>query len=370
MSIPFVDLKAQYATIKSEIDVAISNVVESCQFVGGEGVKRFENNFASFCHASHAVGTSSGTSAIHLALVSLGIGPGDEVITPCNTFIATAEAITHTGAKVVFVDVDDDTQLIDPEKTEAAVTKNTKAIVPVHLYGQPADMDAIRAISKRHSLKIVADAAQAHGSDIDGDRTRMLGDATTFSFYPGKNLGAYGDAGMVVTDDSDLADRMRALGNHGRKDKYLHFAEGWNYRLDGMQAAILDVKLRHLDDWTESRRSRAARYNKSFQKNDLLKLVDAAPGCRHVYHLYVVRCADREMLGEELKKKGIASGIHYPVPLHLQPAYEYLGIKEGAFPIAERAAREIISLPMYPELTDEMVDEVIGAVETTLSQNA
>jgi len=364
MSIPFVDLKAQYATIKSEVDAAISNVIENCQFVGGPAVQRFEENFAAYCRASYGVGASSGTSAIHLALIGVGVGPGDEVITPCNTFIATAEAITHAGAKVVLVDVDDDTQLIDPEKIEAAITPKTKAIMPVHLYGQPADMDAIRAIAVKHSLKIVADAAQAHGSDINGDRKKILGDATTFSFYPGKNLGAYGDAGMVVTDDQAMAERMAALGNHGRKDKYLHFAEGWNYRLDGIQGAVLDVKLRHLDEWTERRRSRAARYNEGFEGFDAVRTVTAAPGRRHVYHLYVIRCADREKLGEELKKRNIASGIHYPVPLHLQPAYEHLGIPKGTFPNAEGGASEIISLPMYPELTDEMVDEVVDAVKS------
>lgn len=363
MGIPFVDLKAQYATIKSEIDAAIAGVVESCQFVGGEAVKRFEDNFAAYCGAKHAVGTSSGTSALHLALVASGVGPGDEVITACNTFIATSEAITHTGARVVFVDVVDDTQLIDPEKIEAAVTPRTKAIVPVHLYGQPADMNDIREIARKHSIKIVADAAQAHGSDIDGDRRRPLGDITAFSFYPGKNLGAYGDGGMVVTDDGKLADRMRSLGNHGRLDKYRHFAEGWNYRLDGIQAAILDVKLRHLDEWTERRRSRASRYDAGFSGFDAVKPVAAIPGRRHVYHLYVVRCADRESLGSELNKKGIASGVHYPIPLHLQPAYEYMGVSKGTFPNAERGAAEIISLPMYPELTDDMVDEVVAAVK-------
>ncbi len=366
MSIPFVDLKAQYATIKSEVDAAISDVVKNCQFVGGPAVKRFEENFAAFCGASYGVGTSSGTSAIHLALLGVGVNPGDEVITACNTFIATAEAITHAGAKVVFADVDDDTQLIDPEKIEAAITPKTKAIVPVHLYGQPADMEKVRAIARKHSLKIVSDAAQAHGADINGDRKKILGDATAFSFYPGKNLGAYGDAGMVVTDDPEMADRMRALGNHGSKEKYLHLAEGWNYRLDGIQAAVLDVKLRYLDAWTERRRSRAACYNEGFRGYGAVRPVSAAPGRRHVYHLYVIRCANREKLGEELNKKGIATGIHYPVPLHLQPAYEHLGISKGTFPIAERGASEIISLPMYAELTDEMVDEVVHAVKSLL----
>jgi dTDP-4-amino-4,6-dideoxygalactose transaminase len=362
MSIPFVDLKAQYRTIKPEIDEAIAGVVQSCWFVGGEAVQRFEENFAAYCGAAYGVGCSSGTSAIHLALVALGVGPGDEVITPCNTFIATGEAITHSGARPVFVDVEEGTQLIEVGAIEAAITPKTRAIVPVHLFGQPADMDAIRDIAARHGLKVVADAAQAHGSDIDGDRRRILGDATTFSFYPGKNLGAYGDAGMVLTDDAELADKMRRLSDHGRQDKYLHFAEGWNYRLDAIQAAVLDVKLRHLDDWTERRRSRAARYDAAFDGQGGVRPVVEVPGRRHVYHLYVVRVADRESLGAALRDRGIASGIHYPVPLHLQPAYRYLGHKKGDFPTAEMCAAEIISLPMFAELTDDMVDEVAAAV--------
>jgi len=362
MNIPFVDLKAQYRTIKPEIDPAIAHVVETCQFVGGEAVDRFEQNFAKYCGTACAVGASNGTSAIHLALVGLGIGPGDEVIVPCNTFIATAEAVTHAGARTVFVDVEEKTQLIDPERVEAAITPRTKAVIPVHLFGQPADMAAIRDIAKRHGLLVVADAAQAHGSAINGDRCAILGDLTTFSFYPGKNLGAYGDAGMIVTDDPKLAERMRALGNHGRKDKYYHFAEGWNYRLDGIQAAILDVKLRHLEDWTERRRSRAARYNAGFENHDGVRPVVEARGRRHVYHLYVVRVRDREGLGTELKKLGISTGVHYPVPLHLQPAYAYLEYSKGDFPTGERCAEEIISLPMFPELTDEMVDEVVRSV--------
>ncbi|MDH3197261.1 MAG: DegT/DnrJ/EryC1/StrS family aminotransferase [Candidatus Krumholzibacteria bacterium] len=361
MPVPFVDLKAQYASIKPDIDAAIAGVVESCQFVGGDAVRRFESNFADYCGASHAVGASSGTSALHLALVGLGVGPGDEVITACNTFIATAEAITHAGARVVLVDVEEDTQLIDPAAVEAAITPRTKAVIPVHLYGQPADMDAIRTIASRHALKIVADAAQAHGAAIDGDRRKILGDATAYSFYPGKNLGAYGDAGMVVTDDEALATLMRALADHGSRQKYHHFAEGWNYRLDGVQAAVLDVKLAHLEQWTERRRSRAARYDRHFAGTPA-RPVACAPGRRHVYHLYVVRVGDRDGLGAALREKGIASGIHYPVPLHMQEAYRHLGMTGGACPVAEKVVAEIVSLPMYPELTDEMVDEVAAAV--------
>ena len=363
MNIPFVDLKAQYRTIKPEVDAAIAKVVESCWFVGGPTVKSFEENFAAYCGAARGVGASSGTSAIHLALVALGVGPGDEVITACNTFIATTEAISHAGARPVLVDVQQHTQLIDPEKVEAAITPRTKAIVPVHLFGQPADMDAIREIAGRRGLKVVADAAQAHGSDIDGDRGRILGDATTFSFYPGKNLGAYGDAGMVVTDDGELADKMKMLGDHGSPEKHRHVAEGWNYRLDAIQAAVLDVKLGHLDEWTDGRRSRAARYNAAFEEADNVSHVVELPGRRHVYHLYVVRVKNRDALGKALAERGIGWGIHYKGPLHLQPAYEYLGHGRGDFPVGERCAEEIISLPMFAELTDEMVDGVAAAVK-------
>ena len=362
MKIPFVDLKAQYRTIKQEIDAAIAEIVESCWFVGGPAVQRFEENFSAYCGARRGVGASSGTSAIHLALAALGVGPGDEVITACNTFIATSEAISHAGARPVFVDVEEDTQLIDANKVEAAITPKTKAIVPVHLFGQPADMEAIKSIARKHGLKVVADAAQAHGSDIGGDRRAILGDATTFSFYPGKNLGAYGDAGMVVTDDDDLADKMKMLTDHGSSQKYRHVTEGWNYRLDAIQAAVLDVKLRHLDAWTEARRSRAARYDAAFESADNVKPVVAVRGRKHVYHLYVVRVKDRDALGDALRERGIASGIHYPGPLHLQPAYEYLGHKKGDFPVGELCASEILSLPMFAELTDEMVDEVAAAV--------
>ena len=366
MSIPFVDLKAQYATIKNEINETIAEVVESAWFVGGPKVAAFEENFAKYVGAKYAVGASSGTSALHMGIAALGIGPGDEVITASNTFIATTEAITHAGAKTVLVDIEDDTLLIDPERVEAAITPKTKAIIPVHLYGQPVDMDAIRDIASRRSLKIVADAAQAHGAAINGDRSAIQGDVTCYSFYPGKNLGAYGDAGMVVTNDKEVADRAVMLSDHGRHGKYTHKVEGYNYRLDAIQAAVLDVKLRHLDQWTEGRRSRAKRYTDAFAGGPV-RVVGEVEGRHHVYHLYVVRTKNRERLGTELSERGIASGIHYPIPLHLQEAYKHLGIGKGTFPIAESSAEEIISLPMYAELTDEMVDEVIAAVREVLS---
>jgi dTDP-4-amino-4,6-dideoxygalactose transaminase len=366
MQIPFVDLKAQYASIKREVDAAIAEVIENTAFIGGPAVKRFEENFARYAGAGYAVGAASGTAAIHLALAGLGIHEG-EVVTACNTFIATSEAITHAGCTPVFVDVDEATQLIDPAAVDAAITPRTRAIVPVHLYGQPADMDAIRAVADKHGLKVIADAAQAHGAGIADDRRRIHGDVTTYSFYPGKNLGAYGDAGAVVSDDEELTQRMKALSNHGRLDKYRHFAEGWNYRLDGIQAAVLDVKLAHLDSWTERRRSRAARYNDHFESVAGVTPIAEVPGRRHVYHLYVVRCADRDGLREALQAKGIASGIHYPLPLHLQPAYEHLGYRRGQLPVAEKVTGEIVSLPMYPELDDEMVDAVATAVREFVS---
>lgn len=366
MPIPFLDLKAQYASIKPEIDAAIAGVVESCHFVGGEAVRGFERNFARYSGAEHGVGCCSGTSALHLALLGVGVKRGDEVITACNTFIATTEAVTHAGARPVLVDVDEATQLIDPAKIEAAITPRTKAIVPVHLYGQPADMDAVRDIAGRRGLRVVADAAQSHGADIGGDRKKTLGDATAFSFYPGKNLGAFGDGGLVATDDADAAALMRALGDHGSREKYHHLYEGWNYRLDAIQAAVLDVKLRHLDKWTEARRAHAARYDRAFAGTPVTP-IRAAAGRRHVYHLYVVRVPDRERTLAHLKEKGVGAGIHYPIPLHLQPAYAHLGLKQGAFPVAEKVVASIVSLPMYAELTDAMVDEAAAAVIASAS---
>jgi len=365
MGIPFVDLKAQYRTIKSEIDQAVSKVIESTAFVGGETLERFERRFAEYAGAKYAVGASSGTSALHLALHVLGIGRGDEVITATNTFIATTEAISQAGATPVLVDVDDATLTLDPKKVEAAVTPRTKAIIPVHLYGQCADMDAIRGIARRHSLKVIVDACQAHGAKLDGKREAILGDVTCYSFYPGKNLGAYGDGGAVVTDDYELAEKMRSVGNHGRLDKYTHSAEGFNYRLDALQAAILDVKLGHLDEWNEKRRSRAKLYDAAFA-NGPVRPVREGPGRYHVYHLYVVRTPHRDRLLDGLAKRGISAGIHYPVPLHLQIAYKHMGLGSGTFPVAEKAASEIVSLPMYPELTDEMVGEVVKATKEIL----
>jgi dTDP-4-amino-4,6-dideoxygalactose transaminase len=366
MPIPFLDLKAQYASIKPEIDAAVLGVLESCHFIGGEALRRFESNFAAYSGVAHAVGSCSGTSALHLALLGAGVKRGDEVITACNTFIATTEAIAHAGGRPVLVDVDEATQLIDPERVDTAVTPRTRAVVPVHLYGQPADMAAIREIADRRRLRVVADAAQSHGAAIDGERRKTLGDTTAFSFYPGKNLGAAGDAGLVATDDPEVASYMRALGDHGSREKYHHLYEGWNYRLDAIQAAILDVKLKHLDAWTEARRRHAARYDAAFAGTRVTPIT-CASGRTHVYHLYVVRVPDRERTIAQLKGRGIGTGIHYPLPLHLQPAYAHLGLKKGAFPVAEKVVSQIVSLPMYAELTDAMVGEVAAAVIASVS---
>ena len=366
MKIPFVDLKAQYAAIKAEVNSAISDVLESTQFIGGDRLERFENNFAAYADSEFGVGTSSGTSAIHLALTAIGVGRGDEVVTACNTFIATTEAISHSGARPVLVDVLPETLNLDPDKIEQAITPRTKAIVPVHLYGQSADMDAVRDIAARHGIAVIADAAQAHGARYKGSRRATQGELTCYSFYPGKNLGAYGDGGMVVTDDRSLADRMRMLLDHGRNGKYDHKEEGFNYRLDTLQAAILDVKLKYLDEWIERRRSRAKLYDKAFEGGPVCPLFES-PDCFHVYHLYVVHAKERDKLLDGLRERGIAAGVHYPLPLHLQEAYQHFGLKEGTYPVAEHAAKEIISLPMYPELSDDMINEVVTAVRTILA---
>jgi dTDP-4-amino-4,6-dideoxygalactose transaminase len=365
MRIPFVDLKAQYTSIRDEIDRAICETLETTRFIGGKKLEIFEDDFARYVGARFGVGTSSGTTALHLALEGLEIGRGDEVITVCNTFIATTAAISHSGATPVLVDVLPESLNIDPQKVEEAITPRTKALMPVHLYGQSADMDGLREIAERHDLRIVVDAAQAHGAEYKGSREAIHGVVTCYSFYPGKNLGAYGDAGMAVTDDKNLAARMRMLVDHGRDGKYHHRQEGFNYRLDTLQASILDVKLKHLDDWTDLRRSRAKRYDQGFESGPVRPAAEA-PDCLHVYHLYVVQTPARERLLKGLESKGIACGIHYPVPLHLQEAYKHLGLERGTFPVAEHAADEILSLPIYPELTDDMVDEVAGAVKEIL----
>jgi dTDP-4-amino-4,6-dideoxygalactose transaminase len=359
--IPFVDLKAQYRSIKPAIDAAIARVLESAQFVLGEEVAAFEKEFAAFCGAAHGIAVNSGTSALHLALLSAGVGPGDEVITVPFTFVATAAAIEYTGARPVFVDVDDRSLTMDPDAIAAAVTSRTKAIVPVHLYGQPADMDPIRAVGAEHGLTVIEDAAQAHGARYRGRSAGSLGHLACFSFYPSKNLGAYGEAGLVTTDDAESADRLRALRDWGQQAKYVHTVRGFNARMEGFQGAILRVKLRHLTAWTDARRRLARRYDAALAETGLTRPreMDYAT---HVYHLYTVRLREREALRAALNAAGIHTGLHYPIPVHLQPAYADLGYRPGAFPISERAAAEVLSLPMFPEMTDEQVDAVAAAV--------
>jgi dTDP-4-amino-4,6-dideoxygalactose transaminase len=360
MTIPFVDLKAQYRSIKPEIDEALSRVLESAQFILGDEVTAFEREFAAYCQATEGIGVNSGTSALHLALLAADVGPGDEVITVPFTFVATVAAIEYAGARPVFVDIDPHYYTLDPAALERAVTPQTKAIVPVHLYGQPADMDPILDVARRHRLVVIEDAAQAHGAEYKGRRCGSLGAMACFSFYPGKNLGAYGEGGAVVTSDSQLARRIRLLRSWGEERRYEHKAKGFNYRMDGLQGAILRVKLRHLDDWTEARRSRARLYRRVLAGLPI-GVPSERPDVRHVYHAFAVRVAHRDAWRARLTQLGIQVGVHYPIPVHLQPAYRDLGYSEGSFPVSEGVASEVLSLPIYPELTDDQVDTIAGA---------
>lgn len=368
MQIPLVDLKAQYKSIKPNIDKAIHEILDNTSFIGGKAVKDFEDNFARFCGAKFCVGVGNGTDALFLAKKALDIGQGDEVITAVNTFIATSEAITMTGARVVFVDVDENSYNIDVSKIEEKITERTKAIILVHLFGQPADVDPILQIAKKYNLKVIEDSAQAHCAEYKGKRTGTLADVACFSFYPGKNLGAYGDAGAVVTNNEELALRVRMIANHGRIQKYNHELEGINSRLDGIQAAILNVKLRYIESWTEARRRNARLYN------ELLKDIDDITPmemhyAKHVYHLYVIRTKKRDEMKDFLKSKGILTGIHYPTPLHLLNAYKYLRHRKGDFPVAEKCATEFLSLPMFPELEKEQIEFVSNMVQQLHEDN-
>jgi len=364
MQIQLVDLNAQYQTIKEEIDAAIAEVVAKSSFIGGPFVKKFESSFAQFCDAEHCIGVGNGTDAIFIALKAMDIGQGDEVITVANTFIATAEAISQTGARVVFVDINPKTYNINVAKIEEKVNPRTKAIVVVHLYGQPADMDPILDIARRYHLKVIEDSAQAHGAVYKGSMIGSIGDVACFSFYPGKNLGAYGDAGAIVTNDEEVAVRARMFANHGRIDKYDHEQEGVNSRLDGLQAAILNVKLKHLPEWTEKRRRNAFLYDRYLRNIDLILPVEMN-GVKSVYHLYVVRVRNgiREKLQWHLKSKGVSTGIHYPIALPKLKAYSYLNHSPEDFPEAERASGEIISLPMYPELQESQIEYIAESIK-------
>ena len=361
MNIPFVDLKSQYNSIKEEMDAAINAVISRTAFIGGPFLADFEKEFAHFCGTKYCVGVGNGTDALFIALKALGIGAGDEVITAANSFIATSEAITSTGAKVVFVDCEPNNYTIDVSKIEEKISDKTKAIIPVHLYGQAADMDGIYDLAKKYDLAVVEDAAQAHGATYKGRKVGTLGDVACFSFYPGKNLGAYGDGGAIVTNNKILEKRCRMLANHGRLEKYSHDIEGYNSRLDGLQAAILSVKLRHLADWNKGR-NRVADYYLEHIKAEQVVLPRKMDGNGHVYHLFIVQVENREAFMDALKKEGISTGIHYPIPLPSQRAYSYLGHEAGDFPVAERLAERIVSLPMFPELREDQLEKIVSVI--------
>jgi dTDP-4-amino-4,6-dideoxygalactose transaminase len=359
--IPMVDLKAQYRSIRLEIDEAIQGVLDSAGFIMGEAVGAFEASFSSFCGADHCVGVSSGTSALTLALLAMDVGPGEEVIVPSHTFTATAEAISAVGATPVFVDIDPLTYNLDPLRLKQSITQSTRVIMPVHLYGQPADMPRINAVACEAGLSVVEDAAQAHGASLGGKMVGTMGDVACFSFYPGKNLGAYGDAGALTTNDHAIADQVSLLRNHGRRSKYLHEIVGYGERLDTIQAAVLQVKLGHLMDWNGKRRRLAARYGALLGNCEVI-LPFVAEHAEPVWHLYVIRTDKRDSLLEFLISRGIGAGVHYPVPLHLQQAYAHLGYVRGDLPVTEMVADTCLSLPIYPEMTDEQQDAVISQV--------
>lgn len=360
--IPFLDLKAQYRQIKPEVDAAVARAIESAQFVLGPEVAAFEERFATYCNVGHCRAVNSGTSALHLALLAAGIGPGDEVITVSMTFVATTAAVLCSGARPVFVDVDPVTWTMDPALIEAAITPRTKAILPVHLHGLTADMDPIMAIAHRHGLVVIEDAAQAHGAEYKGLRAGSIGDLGCFSFYPGKNLGAYGEGGAVVTDQPELARRISLLRDWGQEAKYNHVVAGYNYRMDGIQGAVLNVKMDYIESWTEARRSVAAQYDSLLAKFPCARPRPPAHS-RHVYHVYAVGLPRRDEALQVLQEGGIGVGIHYPVPVHLQKAYTNLGYRSGDFPVTEKLADQFLSFPIYPELTPEKVAEVVTQLE-------
>ncbi|MDS4068167.1 MAG: DegT/DnrJ/EryC1/StrS family aminotransferase [Candidatus Competibacter sp.] len=361
--IPFLDLKAQYQSIKDELDAAVLKVLASTQYALGPEVAAFEEEFAAFCDVPHAVAVNSGTSALHLALLAIGLQPGDEVITVASTFVATVAAIDYAGGRPVFVDVEPDTLNMDPALIEARITERTRAILPVHLHGHPADLDPILAIARRHGLKVIEDAAQAHDAEYRGRRVGGIGDLGCFSFYPGKNLGACGEGGMVVTHDPEYADQIRMLRDWGQSRKYHHDLKGFNYRMEGIQGAVLRVKLRHLKDWTEARRRHAALYNELLAGTEVKTAVEK-DYARHVYHVYAIRAPQRDALQEALTRQGIATGIHYPIPVHLQKAYAELGYGPGDLPVTEREAGRLLSLPMFAELKDKQIEAVVQGITT------
>jgi dTDP-4-amino-4,6-dideoxygalactose transaminase len=365
--VPLVDLKAQYAAIRGEIDSAIHNVLDTTGFVGGPQIKGFEEEFARFCGAEAAIGVSSGTTALHLALLAAGVGAGDEVVTVSHTFIATAEMIIRCGARAVFCDIDPATATLSPDDFQRKITKKTRAVVPVHLYGCPAEMDRIIEIANAHGIAVIEDAAQAHGARYRGKTAGAIAELAAFSFYPGKNLGAYGDGGAITCRSKEKAAWISSMANHGRRDKYVHDEEGYNYRLDSIQAAILRVKLTHLAEWNEARRRAARLYDERLAGLPGVETYRYPAYITPVYHLYVIRLAkDRDAVLARMRERGIDAGIHYPVPLHLQPAYQYLGIAKGSLPETEEAAASCLSLPIYPEITEAQVDLVVGALKESL----
>jgi dTDP-4-amino-4,6-dideoxygalactose transaminase len=367
MNVPFVDLKAQCQTIAAEVDEAMRRVVADADFILGKDVELFEQEFAAYCEAKYAVGLDSGISALELALRAFGIGEGDEVITVSHTFIASVSSISFTGARPVFVDVDPKTYTMDAAQIEAALTPHTKAILPVHLYGQPADMDAILEIARKHYLVVIEDACQAHGARYKGKRVGALGDAGCFSFYPAKNLGAYGDGGMLVTNNAEIAEKVRMLRNYGQREKYHHVFLAYNRRLDTLQAAVLRVKLRHLDDWNAARQRAARLYDELLKDVEDVVTPAVADDRTHVYHLYVIQHPQRDALMAALRGQGVTTGLHYPIPVHLQPCYESLGVPSGSLPVTESLAPRILSLPMFSEITLGQVRHVCTPVCRTPS---
>src|SRR5437660_3294693 len=370
MKVPFLDLKPHYAPLIDEFDGASREVIESSAFAGGPFVERFEEEFATFCGSRYAIGVGNGTDALWLALLALGIGEGDEVITVPNTFIATAEAIIRCKARPVFVDVHQDTFTLDPAELESSLTERTKAIVPVHLFGQPADMDPILEFARAYGLFVIEDAAQAHGAEYKGRKAGTLGDAGCFSFYPGKNLGAFGEAGAVATNDAELREKIQVLRDHGQTRKYYHTLVGWNCRMDGIHAAILSIKLRHLEEANLLRRERALQYNQAFAGIEGIATPFEADYAHHVYHVYAIRVQERDEVRQYLEEKGIGCGVHYPIPIHLQEACRSLDYTRGAFPVSENLADEFLSLPMFPELTEEQTEYVASCVSEAVGVEA
>ncbi|HEY9171549.1 MAG TPA: DegT/DnrJ/EryC1/StrS family aminotransferase [Verrucomicrobiae bacterium] len=366
MRIPFLDLKAHHEPLRAEIQAAINRVIDANAFAGGPFVAEFETAFANFCGAKHAVGVGNGTDALWLSLLALGVGPGDEVITVPATFMATAEAVSFCGARPVFVDIDEQTYTMDPERLEQAITPRTRAIIPVHLFGQMADMDCILEIAARRGIPVVEDACQAHGAEHRGRKAGTLGVAGCFSFYPGKNLGAFGEAGGIVTDDEVLKSKLHVLRDHGQARKYFHSVVGWNARMDGIQGAVLSVKLKGLPAANEARRRHGRRYTELLAGEEHVITPFESPDGTHVYHVYAIRVRDRDAILKAMGDRGIGCGIHYPVPIHLQEAYRSLGYGPGSFPIAEKCANEFLSLPMFPELRPDQIETVVDELKACI----